>query len=187
MATYQVGARPLPVKTLRRDLRGWLSALDAQADRSAAQGRGAIARRSWHHDGWRLEFTAQPLRPGHGDAGLPLVRAHLRFGWAHDASRILDALNEKANRYGTLEVPLVIAVLSNSEFRTEDTDVERAQLGALIGRRPGPQPQGPGQLSNPATGAPAMAGEGRTSRKPSPSTTSTRGRQPTPGPACGPR
>ena len=149
MATYQVGARPLPVKTLRRDLREWLSALDAQADRCTAQGRGAIARRSWHHDGWRLEFTAESLRPGHGDAGLPLVRAHLRFGWAHDASRILDALNEKANRYGTLEVPLVIAVLSNSEFRTEDTDVERALFGALMGRRPGPEPPGPGQLLEP--------------------------------------
>jgi hypothetical protein len=61
--------------------------------------------------------------------------AHLRAGWAHDASRILAALNHKANRYGSLEAPLIIAVLSNTEFHTEDLDFERALFGALIGRR----------------------------------------------------
>jgi len=149
MATYQVGQRPLPVKALRRDLREWLSTLDVQVDRRTAAAGGVIARRSWRHDGWRLEFTAQPLRSEHAGAGLPLVRGHLRMGWGHDASRILGALNEKANRYGALEAPLVIAVLSNSEFRTEDIDVERALFGALIGRRPGPEPPRPGQLLEP--------------------------------------
>ena len=68
------------------------------------------------------------------------------MGWAHDASRILGALDEKANRYGALDAPLAIAVLSNSEFHTEDLDVERALFGAWIGRRPSPEPPGPGQL-----------------------------------------
>ena len=149
MATYAVGARPLPVKAVRRDLREWLSALDAQADRRREAGRGALPRLSWRQDGWQLEFTAQPIGSERAGAGLPLVRTHLRTGWAHDTSRVLGALNEKANRYGALDAPLVLAVLSNSEFHTDDLDVERALFGALIGRtrpraarsRPTPRPR----------------------------------------------
>jgi hypothetical protein len=70
------------------------------------------------------------------------------MGWAHDASRILSALSEKANCYGVLDAPLVIAVLSNSEFHTDDFDVERALFGAWMGR-PGPEPPGPGQFVDP--------------------------------------
>src|SRR5258708_4381076 len=97
-ATYAVGAQPLPVKALRRDLREWLSALDAQADRRREAGRGALPRLSWRQDGWQLEFTAQPIGSERAWADFPLVRTHLRTGWAHDTSRILGALNEKANR-----------------------------------------------------------------------------------------
>ena len=82
--------------------------------------------------GWRLEFTAQPIRSDHVGAGLPLVRAHLSIGWAHDASRILTALDHKANRYGVLDAPLLIAVLNNPEFHADDLDVERALFGAMI-------------------------------------------------------
>jgi hypothetical protein len=149
MATYAVGPRQLPAKALRRDLREWLSALDAQADRRSEPGRGALPCLSWRQDGWRLEFTAQPIRAEQAGADLPVVRAHLRMGWAHDASRILGALNEKANHYGSLEAPLVIAVLSNSEFHAEDLDVERALFGALIACRPSAEPPGPGQLLEP--------------------------------------
>ena len=35
--------------------------------------------------------------------GLPLIRAHVHMGWGHDATRILAALDEKANRYGPLD------------------------------------------------------------------------------------
>ena len=44
---------------------------------------------------------------------------------------------------------MVIAVLSNTQFRTEDADAERALFGALIGYRPGPQPPDARQLLEP--------------------------------------
>lgn len=148
MATYAIGARPLDVRGLRRDLRKWLSDLDGQAGGlRAGEGSRALARLSWRHEGgWRLEFTAQPIRSDHVGAGLPLVRAHLSMGWAHDASRILTALDHKANRYGVLDAPLLIAVLNNPEFHADDLDVERALFGAMIDHRPGPEPPKPGQL-----------------------------------------
>jgi len=150
MATYAIGARPLQVKVLRRDLREWLADLDLEANRHpAGTGSGTLHRLPWRQeDGWRLEFTAQPLRPEHVGTGLPLIRAHLTMGWGHDADRILAALDEKANKYGPLEAPLVIAVLSNTQFRTEDFDVERALFGALNGR-PSPQPPEARQVLEP--------------------------------------
>jgi len=142
MATYAIGTRPLKVKVLRRDLREWLADLNRKANRHpAGTGSRTLHRLPWHQeDGWRLEFTAQLLRPEHIGTGLPLIRAHLAMGWGHDAARILAALDEKANKYGPLEAPLVIAVLSNTQFRTEDIDVERVLFGALTGR---PSPQHP--------------------------------------------
>lgn len=150
MASYVIGARPLKVKVLRRDLREWLADLDRKANPyPAGTGSRTLPRLSWRQeDGWRLEFTAQLLRPEHIGTGLPLIRAHLTVGWGHDAARILAALDEKANKYGPLEAPLVIAVLSNAQFRTEDIDVERALFGALT-RRPSPQRPEAHQLLEP--------------------------------------
>ncbi len=151
MATYAIGARPLRAKRLRHDLRTWLAGLDAANGHSpAGTGPGALPRLSWRQeDGWRLEFTAQRLQPQHTAAGYPLFRAHLHAGWGHDASRILAALDAKADRYGLLDAPLVVAVLNNTPFGTEDIDVERALFGALIGCRPSPQPPQASQVLEP--------------------------------------
>ena len=151
MATYAIGTRPLRAKRLRHDLRTWLAGLDAANGHSpTGTGPGALHRLSWRQeDGWRLEFTAQRLQPQHTAAGYPLFRAHLHAGWGHDASRILAALDAKADRYGLLDAPLVVAVLSNTPFGTEDVDVERALFGALIGYRPSPQPPQASQLLEP--------------------------------------
>ena len=72
-----------------------------------------------------------------------MIRAHLTMGWGHDAARILAAWDEKANKYGPLDAPLVIAVLSNTKYRTEDIDVERALVGTLAGHRAGRTPRWP--------------------------------------------
>jgi hypothetical protein len=151
MATYAIGSQPLRVRTLRRDLREWLTSLDQNADRSRAGSPSrTLHRRSWsQEDGWRLEFTAQQLRPEDEGRGLPLIRAHMKMGWGHDSARILGVLDDKANKYGALDAPLVIAVLCNSEFRSDDADVQCALFGALIGWQPGPEPPGPRELLEP--------------------------------------
>ena len=121
MATYAIGTRPLAAKRLRHDLRTWLAGLDAaNGHPPAGTGPGALRCLSWRkEDGWRLEFTAQRLQPQHTAAGYPLFRAP-HAGWGHDASRILAALEAKADRYGLLDAPLVVAGLSNTPSRTED-------------------------------------------------------------------
>jgi len=151
MAAYAIGAKPLEITQLRRDLREWLAGLDrAASPGSAGSSPIALHRRSWRQeDGWRLEFNAQRLRPEHVGAGFPLIRSHMVMGWGHDATRILSVLDKKTKKYGSLNAPLVIAVLSNTMFRTEDVDVERALFGTLIGYRPHSQPPGTDQLLAP--------------------------------------
>lgn len=151
LAVYAIGAKPLEIAHLRRDLREWLAALEQDANSSPAEASPvAVHRRSWgQEDGWRLELNAQRLRREHVGAGFPLIRSHMRMGWSHDASRILSVLEKKTKKYGSLDAPLVIAVLSNTMFHTEDIDVERALFGTLLGYRPCPQPPRPQQLLDP--------------------------------------
>lgn len=151
MATYAIGEQPLQVRALRRDPREWLARLDLDTDapRTGSPSR-TLRRFSWSQaDGWRLEFTMQQLRPEDVGRGRPLIRAHMKMGWGHDSVRILGVLDDKANKYGALDAPLVVAVLCNSEFRTEDADVQRALFGSLLGWQPGPEPPGSSQLLEP--------------------------------------
>jgi hypothetical protein len=59
-------------------------------------------------------------------------------GEAHmvdNVSGILRVLNGKSSKYGSLEAPLVIAVLSNTMIPTKDYEVEQALFG-VSARRP---------------------------------------------------
>lgn len=136
MATYAVGSQPPSVKDLRRDLREWLSTLNQDAGYpAAAAAYRAVSQMTWQTpDGWRVQFGAVPVLPGH--TVRHLVGTHTTAGWSNDAGRITAALESKADRYGALDAPLVIAVLSNSVYSTDDIDFEDALYGALIGRRP---------------------------------------------------
>ena len=61
---------------------------------------------------------------------------HTTAGWSDDAGQITAALESKADRYGALDAPLVIAVPSNSAYGTDDIDFEDALYGRLTGRWP---------------------------------------------------
>lgn len=149
MATYAVGRQPPSIAKLRRELRGWLSALgQGTGNPAAAAAYRAVSRHTWQTmDGWRVEFGAVPVPPGH--AARHLVGTHTTGGWSNDAARITEALESKADRYGELDAPLVIAVLSNSPYGTDETDFEDALYGALIGRRPTAALPPPGALLKP--------------------------------------
>lgn len=136
MVTYTVGKQPPSVRGLRHDLREWLSALSSSAgDPAAAVAYRAVSHLTWRTaDGWHVQFGAVPLLPGR--TARHLIGTHTTAGWSNDVARITAALGSKADRYGALDAPLVIAVLSNSMYGTDDIDFEDALYGALIGRRP---------------------------------------------------
>jgi hypothetical protein len=147
MVTYSVGEQSPSMARLRRDLRDWLSGL-GPGDPAAAAAYRAVSRRPWRTpDGWHAEFGAVPVPPGR--TARHLVGTHTTAGWSDDAARVTAALESKADRYGELDAPLVIAVLSNSPYGTDGTDFEDALYGALIGRRPAAVPPSPAAILRP--------------------------------------
>jgi hypothetical protein len=150
VTTYNVGPRPLATRKLRQQLITWLAGCDpvrvAQEAASFA-GFAGLPRSTWRQDGWHLEFHAFPLRAEGASRGKGLV-GMLGPGEAHvvdNVSGILRVLHGKSSKYGSLDAPLVIAVLSNTMIPTKDYEVEQALYG-VSSRRPNAAALEPGDL-----------------------------------------
>lgn len=138
---HAIGPRALKAGELIAFLDRWLNSLSQEADAGTDAGANAtelprprLPRIKWpaapSASGWSFEFEAMPLPPAMRGTGLPLVGAFT--GCVADtasASRPLRrALETKAAKYGR-DLPLVIAVLSNTALGTSDEDVGRALFG----------------------------------------------------------
>lgn len=103
----------LPYTRIRSAIHGWLQTLDPD---EVAQKRKALEHDRhphcyWERDGWKISFFAIP-RPVE-DRGMPgeTVLCQL-FGarWEEAQNSLQKALESKADRYGALQLPYVIAV-----------------------------------------------------------------------------
>ncbi|MGY0235947.1 hypothetical protein [Longispora urticae] len=133
LSHYSIGPRPLPTTKLREQVKRWLGSLDpvAVADDLAKGFYQDLPKLVHEVDGWRLEIEALPLKPeAYGKPGR-LVGMH-----GEGEAQIVDnvtglrkALSSKAKKYGVLDAPLVIAVMSNTDYPTDDREVEQALFG----------------------------------------------------------
>jgi hypothetical protein len=150
MSTERIGPRPLATKPLRDALRTWLAGLDATAvaaSLSRAVGAGEVAfgrlpLKIWRDDEWVLHFRAFPLSGALPAGSTPLVGMYgpARAGGIDKHTGLIRALDSKANKYGQLDAPLVIAVLDNTEPRgARDYEIDQSVYG-LAAARPGPVP-----------------------------------------------
>jgi len=124
---------PPPVGKLRKALEGWLKSLDLNAmDAACRAGEfDALPRFEWSHDGLTLLFRPipkSPARRGSIDAR-PIA---LSMGELHSITvddDIRNAVEAKAKKYGTLVLPLVVAVNVASE-RCDNIDINNALFGS---------------------------------------------------------
>ena len=138
LSFYEVGPNALPTTALRLRLTTWLGELDPDsvaAEVAAGSLFDDAPRLPWSHEGWELEFLAIPLRAKAKGNELSLVGmvGPGRAQWVNNLEGLRRVLAYKANNYGVLDHPLVIAVMSNAEFRTDD--FEQALFGRAVGRR----------------------------------------------------
>lgn len=140
MTHAQIGPNPLSARRLRQELRRWLAGLDpatvvaalSEPERPGELTFDRLPRFTWRHDGWDLEFHALPLSPDAARGDTPMIGM---YGPA--TAQMIDkhtglsrALDSKANKYGELDAPLVIAVLDNTgPSLTKDYQVEQALFG----------------------------------------------------------
>jgi hypothetical protein len=105
---------PPPTQRLRRDLTGWLASLDAdhilQLHRAGRDSE--IPFFPWQHEGWSLLFRPIPKssklrgQPGVRPIGMRMPEG----GWMNTHGEIRKAIENKAKKYGELELPFIIAV-----------------------------------------------------------------------------
>ncbi|GGS10472.1 hypothetical protein GCM10010169_63950 [Micromonospora fulviviridis] len=142
-----VGLRPLATTKLRNQLTQWLASLDPHAVSAAFAGnpsRHTLPRLAFKEDGWSLTFTALPLRPDAFGKGGQLVGTFGpgRAAGVDNVTPLTRAVDAKANRYGKLDAPLIIAVMANTEYPTRDYDIQRILYGlsAAIPRQASKRP-----------------------------------------------
>ncbi len=103
----------LQLSQIRSGVHQWLQTLDP--DQVSEQRKTPVydehPHYSWELDGWKIDFFAIPRPPE--DRGTPgeTVLYHMRNAqWVEAQNSLRNALESKANRYGVLQLPYVIAV-----------------------------------------------------------------------------
>ena len=106
VAVLQGTRAPLPMKTIRRDVRKWLAELDSEA--MASKPLSYYRRMRQHYGDWELSFTAK-IRSEH-EREYENVVSISRGGWRGNRDRVAQNLRDKASKYGKLDVPYIIAL-----------------------------------------------------------------------------
>ena len=153
---HSIGPSALKTRELIEFLGRWLAGLDHETvvrTHAAKPAHGSLPRTRWPEapvrNGWSFEFEAVPIPPARQGTHLPLVGAFIGGVTPMGNTRPLrSALETKAAKYGR-DIPLVIAVLSNTELGIGDDDVERALFGTSIHRHAAPPSQSDGQGDEP--------------------------------------
>lgn len=123
----QVAGRETPsVREIVGPIERWLESLDADEILATQD----IPERRFAPRDWEFELHALPVSLEHrGDPDHEILGSYMgAVGWINDAEKLRRALENKRRKYGTPEVPLVVAVLLMSTY-FDDGDVEKALLG----------------------------------------------------------
>jgi hypothetical protein len=103
-----------PTRRLRRDLTLWLAGLNLyhiQQLRSAGRD-SEVPLFPWQHEGWNLLFSPIPKSAAlRGQPGVrPIGMRVPEGGWMNTHGEIRKAIENKAKKYGELQLPLIVAV-----------------------------------------------------------------------------
>ncbi|WP_157971394.1 hypothetical protein [Dyella sp. C9] len=99
-------------KRLRKHLHHWLNGLDvdAVAEDLAKNGHEHLPSEHWEHDGWELRFRVIPKQKSRGKLDRLIGTLSGDAGWVDLKTPIREAIRFKGQRYGSLALPLVVAV-----------------------------------------------------------------------------
>jgi len=146
-----------PGAKMRRFLERKLSKLDPDMiAKQFEQGDfETLPRWEWKHDDWQITFFPIPKKPeARGKPGVRPIGIQM-----YDVKLITPhigikkAIQDKATKYGELDLPYIVAINVMDEFGADDIDISNALFGEeqvtiifrgneLIGQRPGRKPNG---------------------------------------------
>lgn len=137
---------------LVHDVHTWLGGLDPDhlRDQLIAHGLDAMPDMTWSHQDWEVTLRAIPMDQDRRGKTTRLIGA-LGFGakWVNAWEPMRDAIKKKANRYGAVTKPLVVAVNADI-FHLDEIDEVQALYGEeywseVIGH---PERSGPARHAN---------------------------------------
>jgi hypothetical protein len=127
----QHGQEAPAMRSIRREIEGWLATLNWEEIRALAAG-GHINRlpyRRWRRDGWEFSVQAWPKSPeARGKAGNAIWAGPSGGGVYDDPGAVSNVLNRKAFAYGRPDRPLVLALYLD-RMTTHHSDVAAALFG----------------------------------------------------------
>jgi hypothetical protein len=96
-----------------------------------AKGDDVLPKWSFREQDWTIEFSPIPKKPeARGKPGVrPIGAITASPRWINSDSAIRDTLLEKANHYGELNLPYVIAINAVTEFPIHKDDIMNALFG----------------------------------------------------------
>lgn len=112
---------PVPFGALRQAIQAWVDSLDYEVVKAAWDAGSPIASFEQTHFGATFRVEPVPRLRSRGTLGERAIGA--RMGGVQvveDHISIHDAVVKKANRYGNLDLPLVVAVNAMGQFSGED-------------------------------------------------------------------
>lgn len=119
-------------KKLKKKLITWLNKLDPDEVSKNVENSGhqAFPRMEINQDGWNVEFTAIPKSPERRGLENSTTIGSLSNGaqWLGTWESIRDAVLKKGNRYGDIDLPLLVAV-NVGQFKVRNIDSMQALFG----------------------------------------------------------
>lgn len=125
-------ASPPPASKLRDGVQRWLATLDPDeiSRKMQIDGLGSIPKFEWTHSGWEIVITpiakTAEARSKTGIRPIGIVSPEAQ--WLRTDADLRAALEAKANKYGELKLPLLIAVNTLSAH-CDDTDILNGLFG----------------------------------------------------------
>jgi len=124
--------RSPPTRKLRTQIENWLAGLDPDKIGEFFQtGRyDAVPTLTWKHSGWQITIRPIPKSPrARGRPGIrPIGMLSPEGGWLKTRSELKLAFENKASRYGDLELPFMIAV-NYVGLHSDNTDIMDSLFG----------------------------------------------------------
>jgi len=117
----QIGSQRPRKSEITAPIKEWLASLDADAELAQVNAGGEPPHCKFGFRDWSIALGAWPVEPDHrGEAERLIGSPPARLEVVRDVERMRKILSEKGSRYGQLDRPLVLALLSWAS-QTNDT------------------------------------------------------------------
>ncbi len=118
-------------KAIQQPLTAWLDTLDPDEVTHTLDATGRLPQRLVEVDGWSVLFEAVPVKPeARGNTGRLFGGGPGTGGYVDDVEQLRDTLKHKRGKYGTPDIPLVVAV-NCASFFMEANDIAGALYGSM--------------------------------------------------------